>query len=342
VTARRPTIADVARHAGVSKGAVSFALNGRAGVSPQTRQRIFDAAAELGWSPNHRARALSTSRASALGLVVARDPELVGADPFFPAFMAGVERVLAERDQALVLQVVTSPAAEEAGYRRLARDGRVDGVFLVDLRRADPRIALLEELGLPAVTLNRPDVPSPFPAVTLDDRPGIAAAVAHLAGLGHTAIAHVAGPEEFLHAIARREAYADAMAGAGLPPGAIVTGDFTAASGRAATHALLTGPNRPTAIVYANDVMALSAIAVAAELGIRIPDDLSITGFDDTDLAGYVHPALTTVRADARSWGEVAARTLLALIDEPDGAEPVADTALPPAELILRRSTSAA
>jgi DNA-binding LacI/PurR family transcriptional regulator len=218
----------------------------------------------------------------------------------------------------------------------------VDGVFLVDLRRSDPRIALLEELGLPAVTLNRPDVPSPFPAVTLDDRPGIAAAVAHLAGLGHTAIAHVAGPDEFLHAIARREAFADAVAGAGLPPGEIVTGDFTAAGGRAATHTLLTGPNRPTAIVYANDVMALSAIAVAAELGVRIPDDLSITGFDDTDLAGYVHPALTTVRADARSWGEVAARTLLALIDEPDGAEPVADTALPPAELVLRRSTSAA
>ncbi|HWM07478.1 MAG TPA: LacI family DNA-binding transcriptional regulator [Actinophytocola sp.] len=337
MTARRPTIADVARHAGVSKGAVSFALNNRAGVSEQTRKRILDSAAELGWSPNHRARALSTSRAFALGLVVARDAELVGADPFFPTFIAGVEKVLAERDQALVLQVVTSPAAEEAGYRRLARDGRVDGVFLVDLRRDDPRIALLEEIGLPAVTLNRPDVPTPFPSVTLDDRPGIAAAVGHLAGLGHTAIAHVAGPEEFLHALARRRAFDAAMADAGLPPGEVVPGDFTAAGGRAATHRLLAGRNRPTAIVYANDVMALSAIAVAAELGIRIPDDLSITGYDDTDLAGYVHPALTTVRADARGWGEVAARTLLELIE----GHAVADTALPPAELVLRRSTSA-
>jgi DNA-binding LacI/PurR family transcriptional regulator len=250
--------------------------------------------------------------------------------------MAGVEKVLAEHDQALVLQVVTSPEAEEAGYRRLTRDGRADGVFLVDLRQADPRIALLEELGLPAVTLNRPDVPSPFPAVELDDRPGIAAAVRHLADLGHTAIAHVSGPEPYLHAIARRQAYADAMTGAGLTP-RIEPGDFTAAGGQAATLRLLTGKDRPTAIVYANDVMALSAIAVAAELGVRIPDDVSITGFDDTDLAGYVHPALTTVRADARGWGEVAARTLLALIDE-QGA---ADTALPPAELILRRSTSA-
>ncbi len=338
---RRPTIADVARHVGVSKGAVSFALNGRAGVSEQTRRRILDAADELGWSPNRQARALSTSRASALGLILARDPELVGADPFFPTFMAGVEKVLAEHDQALVLQVVTSPAAEEAGYRRLARDRRVDGVFLVDLRQADPRIALLAEIGLPAVTLNRPDVPSPFPAVELDDRPGIAAAVRHLAGLGHTAIAHVAGPEPYLHALARRQAFADAMAAAGLPPGRVEPGDFTAAGGRAATHRLLTRKDRPTAIVYANDVMALSAIAVAAELGVRIPDDVSITGYDDTDLAGYVHPALTTVRADARGWGEVAARTLLALIARQEGDDRAADTALPPAELILRRSTAA-
>lgn len=333
---RRPTIADVAQRAGVSKGAVSFALNGRSGVSSATRQRILDVAAELGWAPNRQARALSTSRASALGLVVARAPELLGADPFFPTFIAGVETVLAARDQALVLQVVTSPAAEEAGYRRLARDGRVDGVLVVDLRRDDARIALLAEIGLPAVTLNRPDVPTPFPSVILDDRPGITAAVRHLIDLGHTAIAHVAGPEPYLHAAARRQAFLDAMADAGLP-GRVVDGDFTAAGGRAATQRLLDAPDRPTAIVFANDVMALAAVAAAAELGVRIPDDLSVTGYDDTDLAGYVHPALTTVRADALGWGEVAASTLLALVD----GEDVTDTELPPAELVLRRSTGA-
>ncbi len=339
MNARRPTIADVARHAGVSKGAVSFALNGRAGVSQETRRRILEVAAELGWSPSHRARALSTKRAFALGMVVARAPELLGADPFFPTFIAGVEKVLAERDQALVLQVVTGPAAEEAGYRRLARDGRVDGVILLDLRHDDPRIALLEEIGLPAVTLNRPDVPTPFPSVVQDDRPGIAAAVAHLAGLGHTRIAHVTGPEMFLHATTRRQAFEAAMAAAGLT-GRVEPGDFTAAGGQEATRRLLmrSGPDRPTAIVYANDVMALSAIAIAAELGLRIPEDLSITGYDDTDLAGYVHPALTTVRTDALGWGEVAARVLLALIDDHE----ITDTELPPAELILRRSTASA
>src|SRR5919108_3527958 len=136
---RRPTIADVARRAGVSKGAVSFALNGRPGVAAVTRQRILDAADALGWRPSHRARSLSVSRAFALGLVIARDPGLLGSDPFFPAFIAGVESVLASEGQALVLQVVGTGAAEEEGYRRLAQDSRVDGVFLTDLRRGDPR-----------------------------------------------------------------------------------------------------------------------------------------------------------------------------------------------------------
>ncbi|MBM0255684.1 LacI family DNA-binding transcriptional regulator [Micromonospora sp. 4G55] len=216
---RRPTIIDVARAAGVSKGAVSFALNGRPGVAEETRRRILAVAKELGWTPSHRARALSTSRAFAVGLVLARPPELLGADPFFPAFIAGVERVLAEQSQALVLQVVTSQRAEEDGYRRLAADGRVDGVFLLDLRVADPRIALLEELGLPAVTLGRPDVASPFPAVLVDDRPGIAAAVRHLVELGHRHVAHVAGPDHFLHGSARRDAWENALRDAGLSPG---------------------------------------------------------------------------------------------------------------------------
>ncbi len=160
---RRPTIADVAAHAGVSLGAVSFALNGRPGVGEETRKRILAAARELGWQPSHRARSLSTSRAFALGLVLARSPELFGADPFFPSFIGGIETVLSPRGQALVLQVVPDDEAETAGYRRLAGETRVDGVFLTDLRHGDTRVGLLAELGLPAVTLNRPDAGSPSP-----------------------------------------------------------------------------------------------------------------------------------------------------------------------------------
>ncbi len=204
--ARRPTISDVARHAGVSKGAVSFALNGREGVSSQTRERILDAARELGWQPSHRARSLSVSRAFAFGLVLARAPELIGADPFFPSFIAGIETVLAPAGYSLLLQVVSGTGAEAAGYRKLAGEGRVDGVFVIDLRTDDSRIGLLSELKLPAVTMNRPDVASPFPAVCVDDQSGVANAVAHLVELGHTRIAHVSRPLEFLHSRSRRDA----------------------------------------------------------------------------------------------------------------------------------------
>ncbi|WP_020573598.1 LacI family DNA-binding transcriptional regulator [Actinopolymorpha alba] len=333
---RRPTIADVARHAGVSKGAVSFALNGRPGVAPATRERILAAAAELGWRPNARARSLSVSRAFALGLVLARDPVLLGSDPFFPSFIAGVETVLAERGHALVLQVVAAGAAEENGYRRLAEDARVDGVILSDLRRHDPRVPLVEDLGLPAVTLNRPDVPSPFPAVCLDHRPGILAAVEHLVGLGHTDIAHVAGPDDFLHGHERKQAFLDALDAAGLPAGRVEDADFTAAGGTAATRRLLCQPSRPTAIVYANDLMAIAGISAAQDLGLQVPGDLSVTGYDDTELAAHIHPALTTVRTNVFGWGQVAARALLSLID----GEAVGDVKLEPAQLVARRSTA--
>ena len=332
---RRPTIADVAAHAGVSLGAVSFALNGRPGVGEQTRKRILAAARDLGWQPSHRARSLSTSRAFALGLVLARSPELFGADPFFPSFIGGVETVLSPRGQSLVLQVVPDLEAETEGYRRFAGEARVDGVFLSDLRHGDTRLGLLDEVGLPAVTLNRPDVTSPFPAVCLDDRPGIAAAATHLLQLGHTRIAHVAGTAEFLHGTGRRTALEETLAAAGLAPGPVIESDFTAAGGAAATRELLDLADPPTAIVYANDLMAVAGMAVAQERGFAVPERLSVTGFDDTELAAYTHPALTTVRTNAFVWGQAAARVLLDLV----AGDPAEDTELAPGELVVRGST---
>ena len=333
----RPTIADVATRAGVSKGAVSFALNGRPGLAQTTVDRILAAADELGWRPSNRARSLSVSKAFALGLVITRDPGVLSSDPFFPAFIAGVESVLAVRGQALVLQVVTPGEDEAAGYRRLAQDGRVDGVFLSDLRHEDPRIELLTSLGLPAVTLNRPEGSSPFPAVCLDDRPGTIEVVEHLLALGHRRIAHVAGPSAFVHATARSTAFVSALAAAGLKPAGIEESDFTAAGGIEATRRLLALPDRPTAIVYANDRMAIAGLGAAQQAGLSVPDDLSIAGFDDSELAEFVHPGLTTVRADPFSFGSVAADTLNQLID---GDADVSDVELPPARLIIRRSTA--
>ncbi|WP_084959835.1 LacI family DNA-binding transcriptional regulator [Thermoactinospora rubra] len=333
---KKPTIADVARRAGVSKGAVSLTLNNRPGISQDTRERILSAAAELNWQPDRRGRSLAASRAFALGLVIARPPRLLEADPFFPAFIAGVEAVLAEREYTLVLQVVRPGQAEADAYRNLARGGRVDGVFLSDLRHADPRLQLLAEVGLPAVTLNRPDVRSPFPAVCLDDGPGIAAAVRHLVELGHTRIAHVSGPSRFLHGAGRARAWRQALAEAGLPPGPVVESDFSAAGGAAATRELLAGHPRPTAIVYANDLMAIAGQTAARAMGLSVPEDLSVTGFDDCELAAYMHPPLTTVATNAFGWGKRATAVLLDLIE----GEEVADVELPPTRLVLRGSTA--
>lgn len=336
---RNPTIADVAELAGVSKGAVSFAFNGRPGVASATKERILAAAAELGYAPSHTARALSNRRADAIGLVLARRPELLRADPFFPPFIAGVESVLAPAGRSLVLRFV-APDEEIAAYTELSRSNRIDGAIVADLRVQDERPALLTELRVPFVTLNRPESGDPGAAVCLDDRTGVRDAVNRLITLGHTRIAHVAGPAEYLHANNRRAEWASALADAGLQPGPVVETDFTAACGAAATESLLSGPDRPTAVLYANDLMAIAGMSVAQRRGLRVPEDLSVIGFDDTEIAGYLHPALASVRTDAFGWGAAAGRRLMDRIEEVTGGEPgePGDLQLPPAQFVPRGS----
>jgi DNA-binding LacI/PurR family transcriptional regulator len=319
----------------VSKGAVSFALNNRPGVAPQTRERILTVARDLGWTPNSRARALSVSRALAVGLVMARPPETLRADPFFPSFIAGLEDVLSENGYALLLQVVPEHDRELRSYRRLADEGRVDGVFVTDLYVDDPRPALLAEIGMPAVVIG-PALGEPFwPAVGVDDGPGIAACVKHLIDLGHTRIAHVSGTPAMVHGRSRREAWAATLRDAGLPAGPMTEADFSAEGGAAATRRLLALGPRPTAIVYANDLMAMAGLAVALQLGIDVPRDLSITGFDDTEMGAHVTPPLTTVTVDVITWGRAAATRLLELIDD----RQVTTTPLEPPRLVIRDST---
>lgn len=336
MAARKPTITDVARTAGVSKGLVSFALNDKPGVSPETRKRILQVAGDLGWRPSLSARSLSTSTSFALGLVIRRKAEVISADPFFPAFIAGVESVLADEGRALVLSVVPDAEAELRSYRTLAGDNRVDGVFLTDLRKNDERFALLTELGLPAVALGRPGPGVSIPSVEVDDTHGIAAAVEHLVSLGHTRIGHVAGDPHMMHGGRRRSSFDEAMREAGLDPSLVIETDFSASDGADATRRLLDEAIPPTGIVFANDPMAIAGLGVAQQRGLRVPDDLSITGFDGTDISGYVFPALTTITSDPVEWGRVAARTLLELIASGD-AESVE---LPPAALLVRASTS--
>ena len=336
--APKPTISDVAARAGVSKAAVSFALNDRPGVSADTRLRILAVATEMGFTANSSARALSIRRSGNLGLVLARSYETLGADPFFPPFIAGVESAVASTGNFLLVRLVPDEAAETQAYRELARTGRVDGVFLTDLRADDPRPELMDGLGLPAITLNRASGRSTATAVCVDDGPAVREAVRHLAELGHTAIGHIGGPTRYLHAEHRRSVWAQSLRAHGLRRGPYLNTDFSAAGGAAATRAMLAKSPAPTAILYGNDLMAVAGISAARQRGIRVPDDLSVVGFDDSELSAYLTAPLTTVRTDAFSWGRAAGTAMLAKVD---GAQ-LDDIHLPAAHLVVRESSGPA
>ncbi|MGH3335813.1 MAG: LacI family DNA-binding transcriptional regulator, partial [Nocardioides sp.] len=279
--------------------------------------------------------ALSVSRALAVGLVMARPPDTLRADPFFPSFIAGVESELSRHGYALLLQVVPEHEGEQQSYRRLSDEGRVDGVFVTDLHVDDQRPALLAELGLPAVIVG-PALPEAFwPSVGVDDGPGVVAAVEHLLAQGHTRIAHVSGPSRMVHGRSRRVAWAAALQAANLPEGPCVEADFSAEGGSAATRKLLDLAEPPTAIVYANDLMAIAGLAVAAGRGIDVPGHLSVTGYEDTELAAHLQPSLTTVSSDVIGWGRAAAVRLLELIDQ----RPATDINLPLPRLVVRGSS---
>ncbi|MDG9705025.1 LacI family DNA-binding transcriptional regulator [Streptomyces sp. DH37] len=306
---KRPTMVDIARRAGVTKSAVSFALNGRPGVSEATRARVLAIADELGWQPNSAARALSDGRAGAFGLVVDRPARSLGIEPFFMQLVSGIQGELSEDGTSLLFTVAPDADAEMATYRAWWAQRKVDGVFLVDLRVDDPRVRALEELRLPAVVIGSPAASGGLSAVWSDDAAGVRTAVAHLADLGHRSIAHVTGPAVLRHTLIRTEAFTAATAERGVT-GRSVEADYSGERGFAATRALLEGAERPTAILYDNDVMAVSGLSAAQTLGVRVPEDVSLVAWDDSPLCELVHPGLTALRRDIAAYGALAARQL--------------------------------
>src|SRR3954468_16709598 len=220
---RRPTIADVARRAGVSAAAVSFAVNDRPGVSPETRERILAAARELGWRPSASARALTESRTRAIGLVLARDAAQLEVDAFFVRFLSGIERALSAADYALLLQLVPGGAtAALPAYQRLAAAGRVAGFLLTDVEVNDPRFDLLESAGVPVVLAGRPGAGAcPVPWLETRHDEGMAAPVRHLVELGHHSIAFFGGRGGFEHVPGRCTSWRPTLAAAGLPEGPV-------------------------------------------------------------------------------------------------------------------------
>ncbi len=332
----RPTIADVARRAGVSTATVSLTMNGRYGVNPATAERVRSAVAELGWVPSARARALSRARAQAVGIIIRRPAELIGVDPFFSNLIAGVESVLSRSEHALLVRVVGDREQEVLAYKAMTAEGRVDGFLITDLEMRDRRHEYLLDAGLPALVVGVPAARYPLPVVGTDERAAARTAVQHLIELGHQRIGHVSGVAGYIHTRARQTAWRDALRAAGLPRGPVASGEFTAAGGARATRELLAAPARPTAIFYANDLMALAGLSTAAELGVAVPQQLSVVGFDDVELAAHAAPPLTTIGRDTQEWGRQCATALLALIE---GAEIPRRTILP-FHLALRQSTA--
>jgi DNA-binding LacI/PurR family transcriptional regulator len=312
--ARRVTIRDIAERAGVSKGAVSYALNGRRGVSDETRVRILAIAEELGWYPNRAARALSAARADACGLVLARPARTLALEPFFMEFIAGVELELASRSIALTIQLVPDIHEEIAVYRRWWGEHRVDGVLMVDLRVEDPRVDELVRLGLPTVVVGGPPENRALPSVWHDEWAVVVEAVQYLAALGHTRLAHVSGISEFVHTKQRTGAFGRVVAELGLD-GVIVETDYSAEMGARATRRLLSSPSPPTAILFDSDLLAVTGLGVAQQMGVAVPDELSIVGWDDSLISQVVHPPLTAITRDLAGYGGLATRHLLAVVE---------------------------
>lgn len=333
---KRPTIADVARRAGVSKGAVSYALNGQPGVSEATRRRIIAIAEEIGFSPSSAARALSGASAKAVGLALCRPARILGIEPFFMELISGVEAELSARSFALTLQVVADPAAEIAVHRRWWAERRVDGVFVCDLRLDDGRVPVLEELRLPAVVIGGPGHTGALPSVWSDDAAALTETVEYLVALGHRRIARVGGLPDLLHTRIRTEAFEEVCRRLGLVDAVTVPSDYTGEEGTRATRRLLSSAARPTAVVYDNDVMAIAGLSVAQEMGLAVPGDLSIVAWDDSPLCQLVHPPLTALSRDIPAYGAHAARHLLAAI----AGEPVTALQDETPHLIPRGSTA--
>jgi DNA-binding LacI/PurR family transcriptional regulator len=311
---RRATIADIARAVGVSKGAVSYALNGRPGVSEATRRRVLEVAEEFGWHPSSAARALSDGRAGVLGLIIDRPARMLGIESFFMQLISGIEAVLSARSIGLLLQVTDDRASELAAYRRWWAQRSVDGVIVVDLAGADPRVGLLEEIQMPAVVIGGPLGLGRLVGVWSDDAAAMSDVVEYLAALGHRRLGRVAGLTGMLHTQARTEALHTAARRLGLPEPVSVPTDYTLDAGARATRTLLSRDPRPTVVIYDNDVMAVAGVGVAQEMGIPIPHEVSLVAWDDSPLCRLTHPQLSAVSRDIAGYGALAAECLLRLV----------------------------
>ncbi|MFC8195788.1 LacI family DNA-binding transcriptional regulator [Streptomyces sp. NPDC060006] len=333
-TPPRVTIKDVAARAGVSKGAVSLAFNHKPGLSDATRDRIFEAARALGWAPNLAARSLSSRRVDVVGLAICRPAKLLGLEPFYMEFISGVESVLTEHSCSLLLRLVRTVEEEVGLQDAWWRGKQISGSILVDFRADDPRTAAVERLGMPVVAVGHPSLTGGLTSVWTDDATAVTEAVRYLAALGHRRVARVGGAAALGHTSIRTAAFDEAARVLGLAGARQVATDFSGDAGARATRSLLTAaaPDRPTAIVYDNDIMAVAGLSVASEMGLSVPGDVSLLAWDDSQLCRLTHPTLSAMSHDVHGFGAEVARTLFGVItgEEGTGSHPVPTPVLTP------------
>ncbi|GAA4170595.1 LacI family DNA-binding transcriptional regulator [Gryllotalpicola koreensis] len=278
---------------------------------------------------------LTDPTATTVGIVLRRSPRQLAAEPFYGELIGGIEEVLEPWGLQVLMQIVDGMPRELNSYRHWAKTGVVRAVVLVDLVAQDPRPALLAELGLPGLILGEPDDGAPLPALRTDGYRPIRDAVSRLAELGHRRIARVAGPATFKHTLERTRGFIDATAELGIEP-LLEEGDYSGESGAAATARLLRADDAPTAIVYDNDTMAIAGLGAARDLGVEVPSRLSILAWDDSQHCRLATPAVSAMSYDVHLRGQLAARTLLEVLD---GATP-GDTWSEPPVLVERGSTA--
>jgi DNA-binding LacI/PurR family transcriptional regulator len=332
-----PTLEQVAALAGVSRATVSRVVNGSPKVSPVVRAQVERAVAKLGYVPNRAARSLVTRRADSVALVASEPHARFFSEPFFAGMVRGVSAALAETGVQLLL-LIAQGLPDRQRLQRYVVGGHVDGVLLASLHGDDPLPGALERAGVPAVLVGRPAGPVPASYVDADNRGGTGKAVEHLVRRGRRRIATITGPLDMGVGLDRLEGYRDGLTAAGLAADEdlVEPGDFTEEGGAAAMARLLARPGPPVDAVFAaSDLMAAGALRALRAAGRRVPEDVAVVGFEDSAVARYAQPPLTTVRQPIEEMGRQATRMLLAKIaGETGGMHLILDV-----DLVERAST---
>lgn len=305
---RPPRIAEVALLAGLSTATVSRALTDPSKLKPATLARVEAAVRRTGYTPNLAARSLRARR-TMLVLVVVPD---IG-NPFFADVLLGIDDALSRDGYGLLIGNLGHAGGKERHLLQVVRAGQVDGVILLNGAIPTDGVHSLAHADLPMVAICEPIPGADFPQVDVRNRAAAAEAVAHLAALGHRRLAYLGGPPSNILEHARQAGFRDGLAQAGIDAetAAFYPGDFTFQGGAAAAAAMPRSAGRPTALFAANDEMAIGFLHAARASGLRVPDDISVIGFDGIGFADYVEPLLTTFRQPRRELGQVGAGLLV-------------------------------